>query len=153
MKLLRVENERYFIRLGNHEIAPFEFLLQLYPVIPSAHKALDKTSAKRDESQRLLDEALVEQRKENKREVEKLLKDSARFKAVDGGVEMNLSSGEIEWLLQVLNDVRVGSWMLLGSPEEHPLLDIHAENAVNVLGMGLAGQFQMELLEVIKDNR
>ena len=33
------------------------------------------------------------------------------------GLQLTLSGPEIEWLLQVLNDVRVGSWIALGSPD------------------------------------
>jgi hypothetical protein len=154
VKLLRVEKERYFFRLGHDEKALFEFLLRLYPVIPSAHQALSKTSAKKDENQRLLDEALAEQRKENKQHVEKLLKDARHFKETDTDtdIEMNLTGGEIEWLLQVLNDVRVGHWILLGSPEEHPRFDPDAENAAYVLTMDFASDFQMDLLKAIKHN-
>ena len=152
MKLLRVENERYFFQLGHDEKALFEFLLRLYPVIPSTHQALSKSPANKDENQRLLDEALAEQRKENKQHVETLLKDAGHFNETEAHVEMNLTAGEIEWLLQVLNDVRVGHWILLGSPEEHPQFDPDAENAAYVLTMGFAGNFQMDLLMAIKHN-
>ena len=153
MKFLRTANDRYFFQFDHgDEKAMFEFLLRLYPVIPSAHQALSKTSANLDEHQRLLDEALAEQRKENKQHVEKLLKDTGRFKETETGVEMNLSAGEIEWLLQVLNDVRVGNWILLGSPEEHPRFDPDADDAPNVIALGLASNFQMDLLTAIKHN-
>ena len=152
MKLLRVENERYFFQLDRDEKPLFEFLLRLYPLIPSAHQALSKSSAHLDENQRLLDDALAEQRKENKRHVEKLLADDDRFKENETGVELNLTGGEIEWVLQVLNDVRVGNWILLGSPEEHPRFDPDAGNAAYVLTMGLASDFQMDLLMAIKHN-
>ena len=152
MKLLQVENDRYFFQFGHREKALFEFLLRLYPVIPSAHQPLSKTSAHKDENQRLLDDALAEQRKENKQLVENLLKDAKRFKEKGAAVEMNLSTGEIEWVLQVLNDVRVGNWILLGSPEEHPHFDPNAENAPYVIAMGLASNFQMDLLDALKHN-
>jgi hypothetical protein len=152
VKLLRVENDRYFFRLGNDEKALFEFLLRLYPVIPSAHQALSKSSANKDENQRLLDEALAEQRKENKQHVEKLLTDTGRFTETQAGIEMTLTAGETEWLLQVLNDVRVGHWILLGSPDEHPRFDPDAENAAYVLTMRFASDFQMDLLKAIKHN-
>jgi hypothetical protein len=152
VKFLRTENDRYFFQLDREEKPLFEFLLRLYPLIPSAHQALSKSSAQLDENQRLLDDALAEQRKENKRHVEKLLADVGRFKETDARVEINLTAGEIEWLLQVLNDVRVGNWILLGSPEEHPRFDPNAANAAYVLTMGLAGDFQMDLLTALKHN-
>jgi hypothetical protein len=152
VKLLRVENDRYCFQFGHREKALFAFLLRLYPVIPSAHQALSKAAARMDENQKLLDEALAEQRKENKQHVEKLLTDPRRFKEKGAGAEMNLSAGEIEWMLQVLNDVRVGNWILLGSPEEQPHFDPKAENAPYVIAMGLASNFQMDLLDALKHN-
>src|SRR6185312_11229140 len=127
-------------------------MLWLYPVIPSAHEPLKKTPGTPDQSQRLLDEALSEQRKENKKQVEALLADKARYHESDKGIELTLTAGEIEWVLQVLNDVRVGNWLLLGSPEEHPKFDPNAGNAAYVLTMGLASDFQMDLLMAIKHN-
>jgi len=152
VKLLRFENHRYFFQLDRDEKPLFEFLLRLYPLVPSAHQALTKSSAQLDENQRLLDEALAEQRKENKQHVEQLLADTDRFKDSDTGSELILTAGEIEWLLQVLNDVRVGNWILLGSPEEHPRFDPDAGNAAYVLTMELASSFQMDLLMAIKHN-
>ena len=149
MKFLRVEKERYFFHLAHREKALLEFLMRLYPVIPSAHQTLSKSSTP-DESQKLLNEALAEQRRENKQLVDKLLKDDRRFQETTKGIEMNLSAGEIEWVLQVLNDVRVGNWILLGSPEEHPTFDPEAANAPNVVAMGLASSFQMDLLDALK---
>jgi len=152
VRLLRFENDRYCFQLGQSEKAPFELLLRLYPVIPSAHQTLSKPSATIDENQKLLDEALAEQRKENKQHVQKLLADPERFKETTKGAELTLTSSEIEWVLQVLNDVRVGHWILLGSPEEHPDWDANAETAPYVLTMSLAGHFQMEFLNAINHN-
>jgi hypothetical protein len=152
VKFLRLQNDRYFFKLGHREKDLFGFLLRLYPVIPSAHQPWSKTSSKMDENQRLLDEALAEQRKENRQHVEKLLRDSKRFQEKGAGIEMNLSTGEIEWLLQVLNDVRVGNWILLGSPEEHPEFDPEAKDAPYVIALGLASNFQMDLLNALQHN-
>jgi hypothetical protein len=152
VKFLRATNERYFFQFGQDEKALFEFLLRLYPVIPSAHQALSKSSANVDEHQKLLDEALAEQRAENKRHVEQLLADTGRFKETESGVEMSLATGEIEWVLQVLNDVRVGHWILLGSPETHPRLDPNTEGAAYVLAMEFASMFQVDLLDAIRNN-
>ena len=62
---------------------------------------------------------------------------------------MTLTAGEIEWLLQVLNDVHVGNWILMGSPEKRTRLSPENENARFVDAMYLAEFFQGELLEAI----
>jgi hypothetical protein len=150
VKLLRVENDRYFFELAEREKDLLGMILQLYPVIPSAHHQIKNSSPKQDPaSQVLLNETLAEQRKENKKFVENLFADPARFRPAGDFLEMRLTSGEIEWLLQVLNDVHVGNWILLGSPEERPVFTPHAENAAHVWAMHVACLFQVELLEAI----
>jgi hypothetical protein len=116
VKLLRVEKDRYDFQLGRREASLFAIVLRLYPVIPPAHQRLSKSSGTVDQSQPLLDEALAEQRKEHKKRVADFLTDAKRFQETKEGSQLHLTAGEIEWLLQVLNDVRVGNWILLGSP-------------------------------------
>lgn len=152
MKLLRVENDRRVFELAKGEKDLLEIALGFYPVIPSAHQRLSKSSQPNDANQHLLDEALAEQRKENKKLVQDLLSNPRRFRETEDSVEMTLSAAEIEWLLQVLNDVQVGNWILLGSPEKRPRFSLNSENARHVLAMDLACMFQSELLEAIHPN-
>jgi predicted house-cleaning NTP pyrophosphatase (Maf/HAM1 superfamily) len=60
-----------------------------------------------------------------------------------------LSPAEIEWLLQVLNDVRVGGWLALGEPEELEPPEINETNAPYLLAMEAAGYFQAQLLAAL----
>jgi hypothetical protein len=57
----------------------------------------------------------------------------------------------MEWLLQVLNDVRVGSWLLLGSPDgpAETLAKLSHETASHFWSMEVAGQFQMVLINAM----
>jgi len=100
-------------------------------------------------NQGLLDEALAEARSENRKALDALLGDSKRVKQEDSGWRFILSATDIEWLLLVLNDVRIGSWIELGSPER-PLEALSAENAPAVWAMEMAGAFQMSFLELLE---
>ena len=153
MKLLRVQNNQYLFELEGREKELLILVLRLYPVIPSAHQPVSKSSAPGDNpSQRLLDEALAEQRKENKKLVEGLLGDTHHFSETKDSCRMKLTAEEIEWLLQVLNDVRVGNWILLGSPDEEVWhSEPNKQNAPYVWAMELAGFFQMHLLEAVNN--
>jgi len=53
--------------------------------------------------------------------------------------------------LQALNDVRVGSWIALGSPdlEERPQLAINEKTARHIWTMELAGEFEMFFLSTV----
>jgi len=152
VKLLRVENDRHVFELSKGERDLLAIAVGFYPVIPSAHQRLSKSSQPDEANQRLLDEALAEQRKENKKFAQDLLSNAARFRETEECVEMTLTAAEIEWLLQVLNDVQVGSWILLGSPEKRPRFSLNSENARHVLAMDVACMFQSELLEAIHPN-
>ena len=88
--------------------------------MPPAHQLLSKAGRLPDPeaNQQLLDEALAEQRAENRRQLQALLADPRRFAHTETGARLSLSPAEVEWLLQVLNDIRVGSWVRLGSPDD-----------------------------------
>jgi len=150
VKLIRRSDARLLFHLGQREGGLLLQVLRRYPRVPPAHQPLSKSGRvpDRQETQRLLDEALAEQRADCKRQVRALLADPRRFHKVEGGFQLSLSRGDAEWLLQVLNDIRVGSWIILGSPEGKPE-DLNDRNAGDFLMMELAGAFEGELLEAL----
>ena len=150
MKLVQQTKTRLLFHLGRRETSLLLQILKLYPCVPSAHHVLSKSGRvpDRQANQRLLDEALAEQRAENKKQLLALLADPRRFARIETGARLSLPPGEMEWLLQVLNDIRVGSWIILGSPEER-LPDLNEDTAPNFLAMEMAGYFQAQLLEAM----
>jgi len=151
VKLLRAANDRFVFQLGAPEKHVLLHLLKLYPRVPPAHHRLSKSGRLPDAeaSQRLLDEALAEQRAECQKKLQALLADPQRLKEHPPGWQLSLASMELEWLLQVLNDIRVGSWVLLGSPEERLDL-VNAQTAPHLWAMEMAGAFQMEFLAAME---
>jgi hypothetical protein len=100
------------------------------------------------EAQQLLEEALAERRQAMRRELEQWVQAAGRFSRTAKSIEWHIENDHREWLLQILNDVRVGAWRGLGSPEN---LDAaressDEESARQVALMELAGMFQMTLL-------
>ena len=154
MRLLRASKGNYQFHLGQREKHAFCELLGLYPCIPPAHQSLSKSGKLPDGevNQRLLDEALAEQRAENQKQLHTFLSDPLRLVPVrkqgDDGFRLTLSPTELEWLLQILNDIRVGSWIKLGSPEE-PKLVLNADTMPHVWAMEASGHFQMQLLAAV----
>ena len=99
----------------------------------------------------MLEEALAEQRAENRKQIQAWLNDSNRFEESDTGFRLSLSAAQVEWLLQILNDVRVGSWVILGSPEPARELSlINEKTAPHFWAMDAAGLFQVHLLEALE---
>jgi hypothetical protein len=108
-----------------------------------------------DESQKnqqLLEEALAEQQRENRAQLEAMLNQNGRFAENDLGYTFRLGSSDIEWLLQVLNDIRVGSWVQLGepNPDTSAQIPVTEQNMQLAWAMEMAGLFQHSLLEAIQ---
>jgi hypothetical protein len=151
VKLIRGTRRRLYFQLGRREKRLLEQVLKLYPCVPSAHHVLSKAGRvpNREENQRLLDDALAEQRAENRRQVLALLAEQGRFDETDNGWRFWLALSEVEWFLQVLNDVRVGSWVILGSPEGK-LEGLDDQTAPHFWAMEMAGLFQMQLIAALE---
>ena len=151
MKLQRSINGRFVFHLSQRDKLLLLEVLKLYPRISSAKQPLSKGAklADHEGSQQLLDEAVAEQRAANKKQLETLLTDPRRFADIESGCRMTLSAGDLEWLLQVLNDVRIGSWIHLGSPEER-IEKLTLENAPHLWAMEMAGHFESQLLEALE---
>ena len=150
MKLIRSSKATLLFQLSRREGSLLLQVLKLYPRVPSAHQPLSKSDRlpDREENQRLLDEALAEQRAANKKQLQTLLADPQRFQRTDTGPRLWLSRVEAEWVLQVLNDIRVGSWIILGSPEDK-IEGLDEKTASDFWAMEMAGYFEAELLAAL----
>lgn len=153
MKLIEADKEKFVFHLARREKPLLLGVLKLYPVVPPAHHRVSKqlpAERKRD-TQGLLDEALAEQRAANKRQLESFLADPARFEEKETGVRMTVKASDFEWLLQVLNDIRIGSWILMGSPDEgSKLVELNSKTARHFWAMEMSGFFQMSLLAAVE---
>jgi hypothetical protein len=150
VKLQRLKNGRFVFHLSQRDKLLLLEVLKLYPRICSAKQPLSK-GAKLDDheaNQRLLEEAVAEQRAANKKQLGALITDPRRFADTASGCRLTLSATDLEWLLQVLNDVRIGSWVHLGSPEER-IEKLTLENAPHLWAMEMAGYFESHLLEAL----
>ena len=151
MKLVRSTNGKFVFHLGQRDKLLLLQVLKLYPRITSASQPLSKSSRlpDRESNQRLLEEALAEQRAENKKHLETFLTDPRRFADTEAGCRLTLSRSDMEWLLQVLNDIRIGSWILLGSPEEK-FAKLTLATAPHYWAMEMSGIFQSSFLEALE---
>jgi hypothetical protein len=148
VKLVASAPDRFVFQLAGREKELLSTLISLYPRVPAAHQPLSKTSSLEESSQRLLEESLGEQRRANQKQIQALLTDRGHLKQNQQGWTLSLSGGELEQLLLILNDVRVGSWVRLGSPD--PRLEVLDEKmAPDFWAMEMAGHFQMRFLEAL----
>ncbi len=152
MKVERFSGGKLFLKMGTRERRVFLGLLNLYPLVPPAHHKISRAGKipDADSTQRLLDEALAEQRAENKKQLQILLADPTRVQQRKDGTRLIVTPGEAEWLLQILNDIRVGSWVLLGSPDDKLPTTLSLESVRYAWAMEMAGFFEAEFLEALQ---
>jgi hypothetical protein len=150
VKLIRTDRDGCVFQMGRQEKALLVELLRLYPLVPAAcdRHRVSRKAPDTEETQRLLAEALLEHRRRNREQVLALLAAPERFEPSDSGFRFTLSPPQIEWLLQVLNDVRVGCWIQLGSPDPKPgeSEEIDKARLPILRAMEAAGFFEMVLL-------
>jgi hypothetical protein len=150
VKLIKATQNRLVFQMGQREERLLLRILELYPCVPSSHPKLSKAGhlPEPDANQRLLEEALAEHRAEKKKQVQALLADKRHLSRTETTSRLSLSSGEAEAILQVLNDVRVGSWVQLGSPEEIDV-ELDDKTAPHLVAMQMAGYFESQFLEAL----
>jgi hypothetical protein len=147
MKLRRTPKGNFTFQLSAREQQRLFEIIRLYPLVPASHHRLTRTAlTPSDENQRLLETSLAEQRAENRRQIEALLRAPERLRKVAQGFHLQLTTGELDWLLQILNDIRVGSWLALGEPDENKPPELTPENFHYALAMEVSGLFQSVLL-------
>ena len=148
---MRTYKKQFTFSLGKREKQLLFQILKMYPLVPPSHHQLSKKGKRssQHEDQRLLEDAVADQRRLNRNQVLTMLEEPGRFRETKDDIRFSLTSTEIEWLLQVLNDVRVGGWLALGEPEELEPPEANETNAPYVLAMEVAGYFQSQLLAAI----
>ena len=149
MKPVRKNKDGWQYHLNQGEGDCLRSLLQQFPISANAHAKISKTDAdpKTVEREKLLNESLAEHRKELKKQATNLL-DPGKFKRGEKGYVLALNLEEREILLQILNDIRIGSWHVLGEPEElEPETPPQTEKElVFYTLMNLAGYFEAAFL-------
>ena len=154
MKLIRQDGETFLFHISKREKGLLFEVKKLYPLIPIAHHRVSQTAVATRvmESQKLLEGALADRTRENRRQLLAMLNQEARLQETDGAHRLTLSAPQMEWLLQVLNDIRVGSWLILGEPDEKKgkPIDVNDENARYYAAMEFCGLFQMTLLDAFQ---
>jgi len=69
-----------------------------------------------EEDRKFLEESLDSERQSLQSTLDTFLNSPVTFYEEDGQNFLRLGLDKVEWLLQILNDIRISSWQLLGSP-------------------------------------
>jgi len=155
MKFIRSEKSgngpaAFVFQISKHEVEWLLGVLKFYPQLDSGYHRITQGAAEEIKAeQQLLEEAMAQRRREHKNKLEKFLATPGRFR-LEGPDQFHFSLApeQMEWLLQVLDDVRVGCWVKLGCPELEPSppKNLTAGDARAMSALELSGFFQMILL-------
>jgi hypothetical protein len=161
MKLRRRRAESMEVELSAREAVVLSLVLRRYPVLdPGYHQIARTGAAPLREEQQLLEESIAAAQSENRRRVAAFLDrcqvragEQPEADALADRAGLVIPLAEVDWLLEVLNDVRVGLWVKLGRPAPRWLPDASGPSATRTdfAVMDLAGAFQAELLAVLPD--
>lgn len=153
MKLVSRQGEELVFELRQRERDLLGGILRLYPLLNADYHQVSRTGSTEQiaECEHLLCDAMAEQRSKNKKLVADFLTDKHWIEEKPGRYRLTFTAWQVEWLLQVLNDVRVGSWVILGKPdpEKGDKVEISAGKLPYAGAMDLSGYFQMVLLEAL----
>jgi hypothetical protein len=156
MKFVRPEKShstsRLFVfQISKREKAVLLSTLKMYPVLESTHHQLSRNPRSvRASAQNWLEETMAQQKREHKEKLAHFFDNDHRFfKDETGDLRFVLSGEQLDWLLRVLNEIRVGSWVRLGRPEMGAgrRLSSNYDLAQYVAAMELSGYFESALLE------
>jgi hypothetical protein len=154
VKLIEATGDTITFHLEKREKLLLEELIKLYPVISKSYFKTAKGRAATPDGidPVILEEALAHQQAENRRELDKMLGEAGRFQETENGHLLRLSFHQAEWLLQVLNDVRVGSWLRLGSPDLQAmeLVELNEKTTPHYWAMEVCGLFESCLLQALR---
>lgn len=155
MKLVGRQGDSLVLALRPRDREQWVFLLRRYPVFrPCDHRL----ASPRDEEglaaeQRVLEEALTEQHKGNRKLIEGFIQERLALPAPSDpnapqSIRLTVTQAEVNWLLEILNDVRIGCWVSLGRPDEEQLHSgqLVATHPLECGAMELAAWVQLFLL-------
>lgn len=150
MKLIETNEHDLIFGMSAGQKTTLERVLREYPVLPEKQSAISRTrdDAELETEQELLEEALQERRDENRRHVGNFLREPGRFEVTEEEIRLRLRRNRVNWLLEVLNEIRVGHWHQLGSPDIDETV-LTPENIEQYISMQLCAEFQMVLLDAL----
>lgn len=150
MKFISATKEGYNFQLSPGEVRLLNDLLKLYPLTPDSIHRISKNPDLKEiaQSQKLLNEELADHRRISKSWLSAWIDQNLSVDLTSTETILRLKESELELLLQVFNDIRIGSWMLLGSPTQEQREDIEPtrQNHALICIMDMCGAFQMSLM-------
>ena len=156
MKLVKQTKKRFQYQVSREDAGALRFLAKQFPITAFSAATISKTDAgsKAVEREKLLNESLRAHREDLKRKARDLVLPE-KFKSADGEQFYHISLEGRESMLQILNDIRVESWRILGEPEdpETNIFRLAKDKFKYYHFMRLAGYFEYHFLNLQEEEK
>jgi len=153
VRLLQKTDNKFIFELGFDEKELLLEVLKLYPVLDPAYQKLSDSLNEEEVSisRNILKEDLSEHQAKNKQMINDMFGEGSPFRQDMLNCRLELGSEQLERLLQVLNDIRVGSWRKLDSPDYGELekLRLEKRDVVTIVVMDICEYFEYYFLDAI----
>lgn len=149
MKLLKQNENGFEYRLSQEEAHSLRVLLRQFPVNAFSPVTISKSDSKAAEREKWLNESLAGHRAELKELAAELMGEEKFIRVKDNELFQVSREGR-ETVLQVLNDIRVECWRILGEPHslELKIFDLPKDKVRYYHFMHLAGYFEHYFLNL-----
>ena len=154
MRLVPSQDDRLIFQLSAQEKDLFLAVVSFYPLLNPDYHRLTKTVEGQTmaEEQKLLREAMEEQRRDNKKKLAEFINGIDWAEDKEKQSHLILTAAQTDWLLQILNDVRVGAWDIVGrpNPTHGDKVSLQTKNSHYYGVMELSGLFQEAFLHALE---
>ncbi len=150
MKIFEKNHSALIIELDATETKLLKHILSDYPLAPNESRRLS-AFADADELQehtRLLQSSLNEHTRANRAKLQHWMASPETWQPRQNRTLLTIKTKDRNWLLQILNDLRIGSWQKLHCPgqEELAAVELHPESAYPLWTMEISGLLQTLIL-------
>ena len=153
MRVFEKNDSAIVLELG---VAETDFLKQIlsdYPLVANESRrfsAFADTDEVRENTQ-LLQNSLNEHTQTNRAKLRAWLAAPETWKPFPDRTLLSLKTEDCSWFLQILNDLRIGSWQKLNRPDPEELASVepNQENAYPLLAMEVSGLLQTLILNAL----
>lgn len=153
MRVFEKNDSAIVLELGPAETDFLKQILSDYPLVANESRRFS-AFADADEIQentQLLQNSLNEHTQTNRAKLRAWLAAPETWKPFPDRTLLSLKTEDSSWFLQILNDLRIGSWQKLNrpDPEELDSIELNPKNAYPLLAMEVSGLLQTLILNAL----
>jgi hypothetical protein len=150
MRVKEISETATTIDLSESEAIFIKEILSAYPLVSNETRELTRSADTSDleEDTELLRTSLAELTRGHHKKLQAWVNDPGTFRAVENRYLFKITNENRDWFLQILNDLRIGSWQQLDCPSQEELQELTANLEIirPLWTMELAGLLQSFLL-------